>query len=90
MEPIYFTRGAAYFNLKQYPAAVTAIKDYLARYPKGTRVNEATFSLAQASFFAKDYAAAARGFATLENVPALPRAGAPARRAGRQGGQRQQ
>ncbi len=71
MEPIYFTRGAAYFNLKQYPEATTAIKDYLTRYPKSTRANEAAFSLAQASFFAKDYPAAAKGFAALENVPAF-------------------
>ncbi len=71
LEPIYFTRGAAYFNLKQYSEAITALKDYLARYPKSTRVNEATFSLAQASFFDKDYPTAAKGFATLENVPAF-------------------
>ena len=71
LEPIYFTLGAAYFNLKQYPQAITALKDYLARYPKGARVNDATFSLAQSNFFAKEYAEAAQVFATLENVPAV-------------------
>ena len=71
LEPIYFTLGAAYFNLKQYPEAITAIKDYLARYPKSTRATEAAFSLAQASFFSKDYTPAAKGFAALENIPAF-------------------
>ena len=71
LEPIYYTLGAAYFNLKQYPQAVTAIKDYLARYPKSARLAEATFALAQASYFAQDYPAAAKGFASLENTPNL-------------------
>ena len=67
MEPIYFTLGAAYFNLQDYPAATAALKDYLARYPKGARVADATFSLAQASYLARDYAEAAKAFAALEN-----------------------
>ncbi len=67
MEPIYFTLGAAYFNLKDYAQATAALKDYLTRYPKGARVADATFSLAQASFFDKDFEAAAKAFATLEN-----------------------
>ncbi len=71
LEPLYFTLGAAYFNLKQYSSAITALKDYLTRYPHGARVADATFSLGQANFFNKDYDAAAQVFATLENVPAL-------------------
>ncbi len=67
LEPIYFTLGAAYFNLKDYSQATTALKDYLAKYPKGARVFDATFSLAQASFFNKDFDAAAKAFAALEN-----------------------
>ena len=67
LEPIYFTLGAAYFNLKDYAKATGALKDYLTRYPKGVRVADATFSLAQASFFSKDYAESARAAATLEN-----------------------
>ena len=71
LEPIYFTLGAAYFNLQQYPEAVTAIDDYLKRYPKSARAPDAAFSLAQANYFAKDYAHAAEGFAALENSPAF-------------------
>ena len=68
LEPIYFTLGAAYFNLKDYPQAITALKNYLAKYPKGARLADATFSLAQASYFNKDYAEAAKSFAALENT----------------------
>ncbi len=67
LEPIYFTLGAAHFNLKDYPEATIALKDYLARYPKGARVADATFSLAQASYFSKEYTEAAKAFAALEN-----------------------
>ncbi len=69
LEPIYFTRGAAHFNLNEYPQAITALKDYLARYPKNTRANEVAFSMAQANFLNKDFAAAAQAFAALESVP---------------------
>lgn len=69
LEPIYFTLGAAYFNLKDYPSATTALQDYLTRYPQGSRVGEAQFSLAQAAYFSKDYAAAGKAFAVLENNP---------------------
>ena len=71
LEPLYFTLGAAYFNLKQYAQAITALRDYISRYPKGARVGDATFSLAQANFFNKDYAAAAQIFSSLENVTSI-------------------
>ena len=71
LEPVFFTLGAAHFNLKQFPEAIKAIKDYLVRYPKSTRAAEATFSLAQASYFSKDYETAAAGFAALERNPAF-------------------
>ena len=67
LEPIYFTLGAAYFNLKDYGQATAALKDYAARYPKGARLADATFSLAQASYLTKNYAEAAQAFAALEN-----------------------
>ena len=71
LEPIFFDRGAAYFNLKQYPEAITALKDYLARYPKGARTTSVLFSLGQASYLSQDYHAAARSFAALESTPAF-------------------
>ncbi len=71
MEPIYYTRGAAFFNLKQYPQAAEALTKYIANYPKSTRLTEARFSLAEASYLAKDYEAAAAAFAAIENAPLL-------------------
>ncbi len=69
LEPIFFTLGAAYYNLKDWPKASAAFKDYVSRYPRGSRVGDAKLSLAQAAFFAKDYTAAAAGFAALEDNP---------------------
>ena len=69
MEPVFFTLGAAYFNKKDYADAITALEDYLKRYPQGSRVPEAQFSLAQAHYFKHDYEAAANAFSALENVP---------------------
>ena len=69
LEPMYFTLGAAYFNLKDYAGASSALQDYIKRYPGGARVPEAQFSLAQANYFSKNYAAAAAAFAALENNP---------------------
>jgi TolA-binding protein len=69
LEPIYFTRGAAYFNLKQYPQAITALADYVTRYPRSTRLGEVSFSLAEAHYFNKDYAVAAQKFVALESYP---------------------
>ena len=67
LEPIYFTRGAAYFNLKDYAKATAALKEYVAKYPKGNRLADAKFSLAQASYLTKDYDEATRVLAPLEN-----------------------
>ncbi len=69
LEPVYFTLGASYFNLAEYPKAVSTLKMYRQKYPKSTRLADATFSIAQASLLDKDYATAATEFATLENVP---------------------
>ncbi len=74
LEPLYFTLGASYFNLKEWSRAGDAFKDYLTRYPRGGRVTEARFSLAQALYFGKDLGrdllGAAAAFAALENEPA--------------------
>ena len=71
LEPIYFTLGAAYYNLKDWAQASTTFKSYLTQYPRGGRVNDAKLSLAQAAFFAKDYTTAAAGFAALEENPQI-------------------
>lgn len=69
LESVYFTLGAAYFNLQQYPKAIETLKQYQTKYPQGARIADATFSIAQASFASKDYGEAAAQFARLENTP---------------------
>ena len=69
METVHYTLGAAYFNSEQYPVAVEKLKDYLTRYPKGPHVVDATYSMAQAAYLAKDYAEAAADYRRLEAFP---------------------
>ena len=69
LEPVYFTLGAAYFNLGQYDKAVDTLKLYLEKYPQSARAADATFSMGQASLLNKDSTTAAAAFARLENVP---------------------
>lgn len=71
LESVYFSLGAAYYNLEQYPKAIEWLKTYEKKYPNGARIADATFSIAQASMQTKKYAEAAAQFAKLENVPAL-------------------
>jgi outer membrane protein assembly factor BamD (BamD/ComL family) len=35
VEPIFYTIGSAYFNAGDYPKAITAFKNYQAKFPKG-------------------------------------------------------
>ena len=69
LEPMYFTLGASYFYLKDYSNAITALEDYIKRYPNGARIVESQFALAQADYYNKDFTAAATAFAALENNP---------------------
>ena len=69
LEPVFFTLGAAYINMKDYENGAAALEDYIKRYPQGSRLPDASFSLAQARYAEKDYAKAAAAFAALENNP---------------------
>ncbi len=69
LEPVYFTLGASYFNLGQYPKAVDTLKAYRQKYPKSARIVDATFSIGQASLLDKNYPEAIAAFAQVENVP---------------------
>ncbi|XHR27269.1 MAG: tetratricopeptide repeat protein [Chthoniobacteraceae bacterium] len=70
VEPLLLTLGAAYFNLKQYPQAVATFKKYLAKYPSGTRVQDARMSAIQSAFLAKDYETVAEICQRLKMNPA--------------------
>ncbi|MGA3172019.1 MAG: tetratricopeptide repeat protein [Chthoniobacteraceae bacterium] len=69
LEPLYFTLGAAYYNLQQFPKAIETLKTYQSKYPRGARYRDATFSIGQAALFIKDYDEAAAQFSRLFNVP---------------------
>jgi TolA-binding protein len=69
LDPVYYTLGASYFNLGQYPKAVEALRSYRTKFPQGAHIGEATFSLGEASLLAHDDQTAIEAFKSLENVP---------------------
>ena len=69
LERVYFTLGAAYFDMAAYPKAVATLKTYRDKYPKSPRIADATFSIGQASLLDKDYPEAAAEFGQLEYSP---------------------
>jgi TolA-binding protein len=71
LEPAFFTLGSAYFNAGDYKKAVTAFKNYQAKFPNGAHAAEAAFAIAQSSLLGKNYAEAAADFAKLEKDPRL-------------------
>jgi TolA-binding protein len=70
LEPVYFTLGAAYFDLGQYPKAIDTLKKFLDKYPKSPRIPDATFSIGQAALQDKEWTVAADAFSQVENIPA--------------------
>lgn len=70
LEPAYFDVAVAHYNLQRYSEAVTAFNAYRDKYPKGSRVLDATMSLANAYIGTKDYDGALKELATLESIPA--------------------
>jgi TolA-binding protein len=70
LDPVYYTLGASYFNLGQYPKAVETLRTYRTKFPQGAHIAEATFSLGEASLLAHDDQTATEAFKSLENVPA--------------------
>ena len=72
-EPVYYTLAASYFNVPDYDRALAAFKDYLAKFPKSTRVADATLAMAQcyALMAPKNLSEAARLYASLEANPAM-------------------
>lgn len=71
LEPAYFDLAVANYNLQNYPDAITAFKAYREKYPRGTRVQDATLSLANAYIGVKDYNGAISELQKLETVAGL-------------------
>ncbi|MEI8341886.1 MAG: tetratricopeptide repeat protein, partial [Verrucomicrobiota bacterium] len=72
-EPVYYTLAASYFNVPDYNKALAAFKDFLTKFPKSTRVADATLAMAQcyALMEPKNLAEAARLYTSLEANPAM-------------------
>ncbi len=71
LESVFYTLGAAYFNLPDYPKAITAFQIYQTKYPKAARFNEGSLAIGQALSLSEKFTEAAVHYQTLENVPEL-------------------
>ncbi len=71
VEPIFYTIGSAYFNAGDYPKAITAFKNYQAKFPKGAHTGGVAFGIAQSNLLSKNFKEAAAQMAALENDPQL-------------------
>lgn len=71
LAPVYYTVGAAAFNVPDYPKAIAAFERFANEFPKNEKVPEARLAIARGTFLNKDYAKAAHLFAELEQYPSL-------------------
>lgn len=69
LESVYYTLGAAQFNLRNYAAAVGTLRTFLSKFPKSDKATDASFFLGQALIQQKEPGAAAEAFAPLEAKP---------------------
>ncbi len=69
LHPIYYTLGAAYFNMENYSKAIEVFDKYLTKYPNAERVLDVKLALAQANLFSNQYAKAIKLFEQLELLP---------------------
>ena len=77
LEPVFFTVGSAWFNAGDYPKAIEAFKNYLAKFPNGPRASEVSFAIAQSNLLSKNFKEAAAAVRRRWKRPAYPRTGAP-------------
>lgn len=71
LEPVYYTIGAAAFNLPDYAKAISAFERFVTEYPKSERVPFARLAIARAAFMSKDFEKAAQLFAEMEKFPSM-------------------
>ena len=67
--PIYYTLGAAYYNLPDYKKAVSTFKTYLDKFPNDAHANEVRLSMARAYFADGDFDGAIKVFQQLATIP---------------------
>ncbi len=70
LEAAYFDVAVANYNLQRYQEAATAFTNYRDKYPKGSRVLDATLSLANAYIGLKNYDKALVELQKIETIPA--------------------
>ena len=68
---VHYTLGAAWFNAGNYPRAIAAFREFLEKYPADPSILDARLAIARSTFLNKDYAAAAKLFSDIENIPVL-------------------
>lgn len=69
--PVFFTLGAAAFNLPDYPKSIKAFETFLTDWPSHEKSFDARLALARACFANKQYDKALSLFAELERFPSL-------------------
>jgi tetratricopeptide (TPR) repeat protein len=68
--PAWFTLGAAYFNVPNYPKAIETFKAYIQKYPAAENIMPARLALAQSLTSDKKYDEALKLWEQLEKAPA--------------------
>lgn len=71
LAPVYYTVGAAAFNLPDYPKAIAAFERFVTEFPKSEKTPHARLAIARAAFMSKDFEKAAGLFAEMEKFPSL-------------------
>ncbi|MEZ0276569.1 MAG: tol-pal system YbgF family protein, partial [Roseimicrobium sp.] len=69
--PVFFTLGAAAFNLPDYPKSIKAFETFLTEWPSHERAVSGKFALARACMADKRYEKAQALFAEMEPIPSL-------------------
>lgn len=69
--PVFFTIGAAAFNLPDYPKSIKAFETFMSEWPNHEKVPDAKLAVARACFSDKQYAKAQGLFAEMEKFPSL-------------------
>ena len=71
LAPVYYTVGAAAFNLPDYPKAIAAFERFVTEFPKSEKLPHARLAIARAAFMSKDFDKAVKLFAEMEQFPSM-------------------
>jgi len=71
LAPVYYTVGAAAFNLPDYPKAIAAFERFVTEFPKSEKLPHARLAIARAAFMSKDFDKAVKLFAEMERFPSM-------------------